>query len=67
MTKKSWGGPRDGAGRAILDESEKKKGANIYINDKVKEEILAYGDGKSFSDKAVDLIMSELRNRKERV
>jgi DNA (cytosine-5)-methyltransferase 1 len=64
MGKNNWGGYRKGAGRLPLDEKEKKKGAKIYINDYLREDIEKYGKGKSFSDKTVDLITSEINNRK---
>ena len=64
MEKDKRGGSRIGAGRNPLSEDEKKKGAKIYITDKVREEILTYGIGKNFSDKAVELINSEIKKRK---
>lgn len=65
LSKSGRGGARKGAGRIPLKENEKRKGVKIYITDRVKEEIVEYGDGKSFSDKALDLIESELKRRKE--
>ncbi|GMQ62338.1 MULTISPECIES: hypothetical protein [Vallitalea] len=58
-----WGGVRKGAGRTPLEANKKRKGAKIYITDKVKEDIAEYGLGKSFSDKAVELINSEIEKR----
>jgi hypothetical protein len=37
----------------------------IYINDKLRKEIIQYGKGSSFSEKAVELIRSELVKRKK--
>ncbi|QZY55965.1 hypothetical protein [Crassaminicella profunda] len=65
MQRENRGGPRVGAGRIPLKENEKKKGAKIYITDKVKDAILTYGTGKNFSDKAVELINSEIQKRKK--
>ncbi len=63
---KKRGGPRKGAGRVPLKDSEKKKGVKIYITNKTKEEIIKYGFGKNFSTKAVNLIKAELTNRKNK-
>jgi len=65
VKKKKWGGFRDGAGRTALSPSEKKKCVKIYINDEIKADILKYGRGNSFSEKAVELLLSEMCNRKE--
>lgn len=64
LKNKNWGGCRKGAGRIPLEESEKKKGVKIYIADCIKKDILEYGIGKNFSEKAVDIIISELCKRK---
>ncbi len=64
MSNKNWGGVRKGAGRIPLEQSERKKGVNIYITEKVKEDISLYGIGNSFSEKATELIKSELEKRK---
>ncbi|QUH21254.1 hypothetical protein [Alkaliphilus sp. B6464] len=64
MSKKNWGGSRDGAGRTALSPVEKKKGAKIYISDNVKFDILKYGKGNSFSEKTVELAVSEICSRK---
>ncbi len=65
MTNKKWGGFRVGAGRASLNPSEKKKCAKIYICDEIKENIVKYGIGNSFSEKAVELVVSKILDRKE--
>lgn len=64
MGKKNWGGYRNGAGRVPLEDSEKKKGVKIYITDSVKEDIIKYGKGNSFSEKTVDLILHALNKEK---
>jgi len=65
MEEKKWGGAREGAGRVPLKESEKKKGAKIYVIDCIKEDIMEYGVGRNFSDKAVEIITAELNKRKK--
>lgn len=65
LSKSNRGGARKGAGRTPLDESAKRKGVKIYITDRVKVEIIEYGIGKSFSDKALNIIESELKRRKQ--
>ncbi|MFW6015669.1 MAG: hypothetical protein ACOCRK_04470 [bacterium] len=62
----NWGGARDGAGRKPKEKGERKKGVKIYVTDMVREEIQEYGIGKSFSEKTVDLITSEIKKRKAR-
>lgn len=64
MKKKQWGGYREGSGRTALSPSEKKKCVKIYINDDVRADIIKYGRGNSFSEKVVDFVLSEMRNRK---
>ena len=64
MSENSWGGARKGAGRTPLKECDKKKGVKIYITDTLKEDILKYGNGTSFSDKAFDIIKTEVYKRK---
>ncbi|AYF54537.1 hypothetical protein DFH04_07375 [Clostridium novyi] len=64
MSNNNWGGIRKGAGRIPLKFNEKKKGVKIYITDKLKLDILEYGNGKSLSEKAVELIEKELEKRK---
>lgn len=64
MSSNNWGGIREGAGRIPLKSNEKKKGVKIYITDRLKKNILEYGNGKSFSEKAVELIEKELEKRK---
>ncbi|SHH84327.1 hypothetical protein SAMN02745135_02367 [Caloranaerobacter azorensis DSM 13643] len=66
MGKNNWGGYRKGAGRTPLDEKEKKKGIKIYVNDYLKEDIEKYGVGKSTSEKAAELIKSEVLKRKNK-
>lgn len=65
MQNNNWGGYRKGSGRPPLDEKDKKKGTKIYVNYYLKEDILEYGRGNTFSEKAVDLITSEISNRKK--
>ena len=62
---KKHGGYREGAGRIPLDEKQKKKGVKIYITETVKEDILFYGTGKSFSEKTVSLIESAINSYKK--
>lgn len=62
---KTWGGYRKGAGRQPLKEEEKKKGFKIYITNRTREDIEKYGDGNGLSDKANELINSELKNRRK--
>lgn len=64
MSENAWGGARKGAGRTPLKECDKKKGVKIYITDTLKEDILKYGNGTSFSDKALDILMTEICKRK---
>lgn len=64
LKTKSWGGYRQGAGRTPLTESEKKQGAKIYLTVSVKEDIINYGIGDNFSEKATELIYSEIKRRK---
>jgi hypothetical protein len=64
MKKNNWGGSRTGAGRTPLEEDQRKQGVKIYIAADVKEDVLKYGTGNNFSEKAVDLIQSELLRRK---
>lgn len=64
MSENSWGGARKGAGRTPIKESDKKKGVKIYITDTLKNDILEYGNGSSFSDKALDIIITEIYKRK---
>lgn len=63
LSNNNWGGIREGAGRTPLN-NEKKKGAKIYLTDNLKQDILKYGYGKSFSEKAIELIKCELKKRK---
>lgn len=65
MTRKEWGGARKGAGRAPLEKSERKQGAKIYLTETVKEDILIYGDGVTFSESALELIIAEINRRKD--
>lgn len=64
MEEKHHGGARLGAGRTPLDETEKKVGTKIYITNEQKNDIEKYGTGENFSAKAVELISSEINNRK---
>lgn len=64
LSNNNWGGTREGAGRTPLKESQRKKGVKIYIRDSTKEDIMRYGIGKTFSEKAVEIITSELNRRK---
>ena len=64
MSKNKHGGARPGAGRNRLNDEERKKGMKIYINNEVKDEIEQYGNGKTFSEKAVELIVSTINRRK---
>jgi len=64
MGKNKRGGARPGAGRNPLNDDERKKGMKIYINNEVREEIQQYGNGKNFSEKAVELIKSTINRRK---
>ncbi|MBS4539642.1 hypothetical protein GOQ27_14300 [Clostridium sp. D2Q-11] len=66
MSNGKRGGTRKGAGRTPLDECEKKKGFKIYIRENTKQEILKHGKGSNFSEKAVELIASEIKNRKNK-
>ncbi|MDS0527591.1 hypothetical protein NNC19_18025 [Clostridium sp. SHJSY1] len=56
------GGPRLGAGRPPLNQA-KKIGVKIYITTELKEKIITNGIGNSFSEKACEIIDSELRKR----
>lgn len=60
----NWGGKRKGSGRKKLDEREKKKGVKIYITEEIKDNIEKLGKGDSFSEKTVEIIISEIENRK---
>lgn len=64
LSNSNWGGARKGSGRIPLSENERKKGVKIYIKDITKKDIITYGIGKTFSEKAVELITSELKKRK---
>lgn len=66
MSNNNWGGARKGAGRTPLEEKERKKGIKIYIKDSTKKDIIQYGIGKTFSEKTVEIITSELNTRKLR-
>jgi len=66
MFDDNWGGQRTGSGRNPLQECEKKKGVKIYITDILKEDIIKYGIGNSFSEKTVEVIKSEIQNRKNK-
>ncbi|OEH86388.1 hypothetical protein BHU72_13275 [Desulfuribacillus stibiiarsenatis] len=65
MVNNNWGGYRNGSGRVPLDIDEKKKGVQIYITQKTKDEILEFGEGNSLSEKAVELIHAEIHKRKK--
>lgn len=64
MSENNWGGARKGAGRIPLNENQRKKGVTIYILDDTKKDILKYGVGETFSEKTVEIIATELKNRK---
>ncbi len=64
LSSNNWGGARVGAGRNPLSESEKKKGVKIYLTDDTKKDIIEHGMGNTFSEKAVEIINSELKKRK---
>lgn len=66
LSNNNWGGARKGAGRTPLEENERKKGIKIYIRDSTKKDIIQYGIGKTFSEKTVEIITSELNRRKLR-
>lgn len=66
MSNRKRGGARKGAGRTPLDECEKKKGFKIYLKENTKQEILKYGKGSNFSEKAVELIASEIKKRESK-
>lgn len=67
MASENRGGARIGAGRTPLKDGEKKKGFKVYMTEAVRSEILQYGDGKNFSDKVMEIISSELENRKNKM
>lgn len=64
MSENNHGGAREGAGRNPLNDEEKKLGTKIYITQEQKDIINKYGIGENFSAKAVELIMTEINNRK---
>lgn len=61
----SKGGTREGAGRALLSEEEKKKDYKIYLNESTFLEVNALGNGSSFSARINDLIKAEIKRRKD--
>lgn len=65
MAENTRGGLRKNAGRKPVDKNLKKNSANIYITNSLKNEIDQYGTGNSFSEKAVELIEKEIKNRKK--
>ena len=66
MSNTNWGGYRKGAGRKSIDDNKRKKGVTIYIKDDINEDIYKYGIGETFSEKAVEIIIAELKKRKEK-
>ncbi|WP_434290229.1 DNA (cytosine-5-)-methyltransferase [Clostridium botulinum] len=64
MIKNNHGGAREGAGRNPLSIEQKKIGSKIYITEQLKDLINKYGTGENFSTKAVELLTSEINNRK---
>lgn len=67
IIEKKWGGVREGAGRTPLKDSQKKQGAKIYITESVKQDIINFGKGQNFSECAVELIMTEINRRKNKI
>lgn len=58
------GGARTGAGRTPLAPGQKKKDYKIYLNNEQFEIINNYGQGKSFSEKVMNLVNTEVKRRK---
>lgn len=63
MSKNNWGGKREKAGRKPLEDHQKKKRTQIYLKDKTRKLIDKYGKGNNLSQKAVELIKSEIKSR----
>lgn len=61
------GGKRDGSGRTPLPESKKKIPKTIYITSTQNNNIELYAQGKSFSEKCIDLIEAQISKRKRSV
>lgn len=57
------GGKRDGSGRNPLPENKKKVATTIYLTHDQKDDIETFGDGKTFSEKCVDLIEAQVESR----
>lgn len=59
------GGKRKGSGRNCLPQNEKKTAKTIYFTPTMQNDIKQYAVGKSFSEKCIDLISSQLNKRKK--
>ena len=55
------GGIRANAGRTTVPLEMKKKGHKIYIDDKMRNEIMEYAIGNSFSEKCYNLIENQIQ------
>ena len=58
------GGTRIGAGRTPLPKEEKKTACKIYLTQSLLKKVEFYGCGKNLSEKASDLLLSEVKKRK---
>lgn len=58
------GGKRKGSGRTPLPEDQKKIAKTIYITSTQQDDIEQYAQGDSFSEKCMDLIITQLERRK---
>lgn len=58
------GGKREGSGRTPLPEDQKKIAKTIYITSTQQDDIEQYAQGDSFSEKCMDLIITQLERRK---
>lgn len=63
--KKKWGGRREGSGRCRLEENKKKQGVKIYLTQKLRDGITEFGIGKTFSEKAAELIEAGIESKKK--
>ena len=55
------GGKRENAGRTTMPSEKKKRGYKIYIDDNVRDGIIKYAEGDSFSEKCCNLIESQIK------
>ena len=66
MSESQRGGAREGSGRMCVEESKKKKGYKIYLQESLREDVLNYGVGSSFSKKVSEILLSGLTRRKSK-